>query len=194
MSVTSRRAFIGGVAGGLLVAPIIIFAQQPAKVPRIGVLGNVDGPAWDGFRLGMRELGYIDGRNIALEWRWADGRADRFPEIAIELAKLKVDVIVTAGTQAARAAKQATCSTPIVMTSSVYPDRIGLVESLAHPGGNVTGLSNIAPELWGKRLQLLKEAVPRVPRVAVMWNPTTPVEPLSFHDLMAAAAVVGLEI
>ena len=191
---TGRRAFIGSVAGGILASAFTAFAQRPAKVPRIGILGNVDGPVWEGLRQGLRELGYIDGRSIALEWRWAEGKTDRFSDFAMEFVQMKVDVIVTAGGQATQAVKQATSSIPIVMTTSVYPDKIGLVESLAHPGGNVTGLSNIAPELWGKRLQLLKETVPKVSRVAVMWNPANSIEPLSFQDLMAAAALVGLKI
>jgi putative ABC transport system substrate-binding protein len=192
--VTGRRAFIGGVAGGILASAFTVFAQRPAKAPRIGILGNTNAAAWEGFRQGLRELGYIDGRSIALEWRWAEGKAERFPDFAMEFVQMKADVIVTSGTQATQAVKLATSSIPIVMTTSVYPDKIGLVESLAHPGGNVTGMSNIAPELWGKRLQLLKETVPKVSRVAVMWNPTTSVEPLSFQDLMAAAAVAGLKI
>ena len=137
-SVMERRVFITTVAVGLLAAPFATFAQGPAKVPRIGVLGNVDGPAWDGFRLGLRDLGYTDGRNIALEWRWAEGKGDRFSAFAVELVQMRVDLIVTTGTQATGAAKQATGSIPIVMTSSVYPDKIGLVESLARPGGNVS--------------------------------------------------------
>jgi putative tryptophan/tyrosine transport system substrate-binding protein len=189
-----RRVFIGTVAGGLLAAPFTAFAQQPAKVPRIGVLGNAQGPAYDGFSRGLRELGYIDGRNITLEWRWAEGKTDRFHDFAIEFVQMRVDVIVATGGQATQAAKQATSSTPIVMTSSVYPDKVGLVESLAHPGGNVTGLTNMAPDLWGKRLQLLKEIAPKISRVAVLWNPANTIEPLSFRELLTAAAAVGLDI
>ncbi|MEO5843357.1 MAG: ABC transporter substrate-binding protein [Caldimonas sp.] len=183
------------VAGGLLFAPLITFAQQSTKIPRIGVFGGSrDGPLWDGLRRGLRELGYIEGRNITVEWRWSEGKTERFSDFALEFAQMKVDLIVTAGVQATRAAKQATSSTPIVMASSAYPDKVGLVESLAHPGGSVTGLTNNAPELMGKRLQLLQEIAPKVSSVAVMWNPANPVEPISFRELLAAAAVVGLEI
>ena len=193
--VTSRRAFIDGVAGGLLVAPFSIFAQQPAKVPRIGVFGgSKDGPSSDSFRQALRELGYTEGRNITVEWRWSEGKTERFSEFAFELVQMKVDLIVTLGVQASRAAKQATSSIPIVMWTASYPDKVGLVESLAHPGGNITGVSNIAPELMGKRLQMLKEIAPRVSRVAVMWNPANPVEPISFQGLLVAAAVVGFDI
>jgi putative ABC transport system substrate-binding protein len=129
-----------------------------------------------------------------MEWRWSEGRTDRLPALALELVQLNVDVIVVTSTQAARAAKQATSKTPIVMALGAYPDKIGLVESLARPGGNVTGLSNVAPDLMGKRFQLLKEVAPRVSRVAVLWNPASPVEPFGFSDTMVAATANGLEI
>ena len=126
----------------------------------------------------MRDLGYVDGRNVTMEWRWAEGRTERFPALALELVQLKVDIIVASGTQPIRAAMQATGTIPIVMTISAYPDKIGLVESLARPGGNVTGLSNVSPDLMGKRFELLKEIAPKVTRVAVLWNPASPVEPM----------------
>ncbi len=122
------------------------------------------------------------------------GNAERLPTLATELVQLKVDIIVAGGTQATRAAKQATSTIPIVMAVSAYPDKIGLVESLARPGGNVTGLSNVSPELFGKRLQFLKEIAPKVSRVAVLWFPESPAEALSFRDLQAAVAAAGLEI
>ena len=189
-----RRRFIGTLAGGLLASPFGAFAQLPTKVPRIGVLGNTDSPVWEGFRQGMRELGYIDGRNVTMEWRWLEGRTDRLPAQALELVQLNVDIIVATSTQSVRAAMQATSRTPIVMGLSAYPDKIGLVGSLARPGGNVTGLSNIAPELMGRRFQLLKEVAPKVSRVAVLWNPASPVEPFGFSDTMVAAAANGVEI
>jgi putative ABC transport system substrate-binding protein len=191
--VIDRRTFIGSLAGGFLACPFITFAQ-PAKRPRIGVLGNEDGPHWEGFRQGMRDLGYVDGSNVTMEARWSEGRTDRLPALALELVQLKVDIIVASGTQAIRAAKEATSTIPIVMAVSTYPDKIGLVESLARPGGNVTGLSNVTPELMGKRFQLLKEVAPTVSRVAVLWNPTSPVEPLGFRDTQAAAVAAGVEI
>jgi putative tryptophan/tyrosine transport system substrate-binding protein len=192
--VIDRRTFIGMLAGGLLASPFTTFAQQPTKLPRIGVLGNEDAPPWEGFRRGLRDLGYIDGRNVTMEWRWSEGRTDRLPALAIELVQLKVDIIVASGTQAVRSAKHATSTIPIVMAVSAYPDKIGLVESLARPGGNVTGLSNLGPELMGKSFQLLKEIAPKVSRVAVLWNPASPVEQLGFKEILAAAPGAGVEI
>ena len=189
-----RRTFIGTLAGGLVASPFITFAQQPTTLRRIGVLGNEDSSPWEGFRRGLRELGYVDGRNIMMEWRWSEGRTDRQSALALELVQLRVDVIVASGTQAVRAAKQATSTIPIVMAVSAYPDKIGLVESLARPGGNVTGLSNVAPELMAKRFQLLKEVSPKVSRVAVLRNSASPAEQLAFPDLLAGASVAGVEI
>ena len=162
-SVIDRRTFIGTLAGGILASPFITFAQQPAKLPRIGILGSEVGAHWEGFRQGMRDLGYVDGRNVTVEARWFEGRTDRLPALALELVQLNVNIIVAAGTQAIRAAKEATNTIPIVMALSAYPDKIGLVESLARPGGNVTGLSNASPDLMGKRFQLLKGSLRRSP-------------------------------
>ena len=189
-----RRTFIGTFAGGILAAPLASFAQQPTKVPRIGVIGGQEAPTWDGLRQGLRELGYVDGRSVAMDWRWSEGKTERLPTLALELVQLKVDIIVAAGTQATRATKDATSTIPIVMAVSAYPDKIGLVESLARPGGNVTGLSNVSPELFGKRLQLLKEISPKVSRVAVLWFPESPAEALAFRDMQAAFSAAGLEI
>jgi putative ABC transport system substrate-binding protein len=116
-----RRVFIGHVGAGLLVSPVTTFAQQPAKVPRNGVLANSESPAWDGFRRGLLELGYVDGRNVTMEWRWADGKADRYPALAAELVQLKADLIVTSSTPATLAAKQATSSIPILMLKGAKP-------------------------------------------------------------------------
>jgi putative ABC transport system substrate-binding protein len=192
--VIDRRTFIGTLAGGLLASPFTALAQQPTKLPRIGVLGNEDTPPWEGFRQGMRELGYVDSRNVTMAWRWSEGKTERLPALAIELVQLKVDIIVASGTQAIRAAKQATSTIPIVMTVSAYPDKIGLVESLARPGGNITGLSNLGPELMGKHFELLKEIAPKVSRLAVLWNPASPVERLAFKEMLAAAPGAGVEI
>ena len=190
-----RRTFVSTFAVCLFASPFTTFAQQPAKLPRIGILGNESkGTAWDSFRQGMRELGYVDGRNVTMDWRWAEGRTDLYPALAIELVQLKADVIVASSTQAIRAVKQLTGTIPIVMANSAYPDKIGLVESLARPGGNVTGLSNVSPDLMGKRFELLKEIAPKVSRVAVLWNPASPVEPLGFRAVQAAGAAAGLEI
>jgi putative ABC transport system substrate-binding protein len=189
-----RRACIGGVAASLLAWPVRALAQQPAKIPRVGILGNNPAPPWDGLRRGLAELGYADGRNVTLDWRWGEGKADRYPALANELVQSKVDLIVTSSTQATIAVKQATSSIPIVMLNSVYPDKIGLVQSLARPGGNITGFSNVSSELIGKRLQIVKELVPKATRVAVMWNPANPLEQIGFRDSTAAAAAVGVEI
>jgi putative tryptophan/tyrosine transport system substrate-binding protein len=193
--VIDRRTFIGTLAGGILASPMAAFAQQPTKVPRIGVIGGQDAPPWAGFRQGLRELGYVDGRNVTVDWRWSGGNAERLPTLASELVQLKVDIIVVAGTPATRAAKQATSTIPIVMAVSGNADKIGLVESLAHPGGNITGLSNVAADLTGKRLQYLKEIAPKVSRVAVIWFPESAAETVWFsQDMLAAAAVAGLTI
>jgi len=165
------------IAVTLLAVGVIAEAQQPTKVPRIGYLSN-DDPALesaraDGIRLALRERGYMEGQNIAIEYRYAEGKPDRYPELAAELVRLKVDVIVVAGGEGlARAAENATKTIPIVMVGQgLDPLKAGLVESLARPGGNVTGITNLGGELGGKRLELLKEAVPKVARVAVLYDP-----------------------
>jgi putative tryptophan/tyrosine transport system substrate-binding protein len=171
-----------------LVAVVITFAmwgaeapaQQPKKVSRLGYLSNTDAATEStragGIRLALRELGYIEGQNIAIEYRYGQGKVDRAPELAAELVRLKVDIIVVAsGDQWVRAAKNATKTIPIVMVGQgTDPVRAGLVESLARPGGNVTGLTNLARELGGKRLELFKEAVPKLARVAVLYDPANP--------------------
>ena len=176
-------------------------AQQPKKVPRIGYLSAVD-PASEStrseaIRLALRELGYIEGQNIAIEYRYAEGKRDRFPELAAELVRLKVDIIVVAGGDTLiRAAKNATKTIPIVMVGA-GPDPVeaGLVESLARPGGNVTGLTNLTRELGGKRLELLKEAVPKLARVAVLYDPATPASVLEVKEVLPVAArALGLTI
>ena len=138
--------------------------------------------------------GYVDGQNVTVEWRWSEGKPDRFPGLATDVVALKPDVIVASGTQAIRAAKRATSVIPIVMTTSSYPDKIGLVDSLSRPGGNVTGLTNLGPELSGKKLELLKEIAPKVSRVAVFFNPVSEVEPLAVRELSTVASAVGVEI
>jgi len=170
----SRRAFIGSVAGGLLAAPLAAEGQQAAKIARIGYLGfnrAANSHLPEAFFQGLRDLGYVEGRNVVIEYRDAAGKQERFPALAAELVALKVDVIVASGTPQALAAKQATRTIPIVMTSAGDPVGSGLVTSLARPGGNVTGLSFLAPELVGKCLELLTQAVPGVSRVAVLWHP-----------------------
>ena len=178
----------------LLALPFPAQAQQPKKVPRIGYLSASD-PASESaraeaIRLALRERGYIEGQNIATEYRYAEGKRDRFPELAAELVRLKVDIIVVAGgTRTVRAAKNATKTIPIVMTGGGDdPVEAGLVESLARPGGNVTGLTNLSRELGGKRLELLKEAVPKLARVAVLYDPATPASVLEVKEVLPVAA------
>jgi ABC-type uncharacterized transport system substrate-binding protein len=160
----------------LLVSSNIAEAQQPKKVSRIGYLSSAD-PASESvrsepLRLALRELGYIDGQNLSTEYRYSEGKNDRLPELAAELVRLKVDIIVTGGVPLIRAAKSATKTIPIVMLGQGSdPVEAGLVDSLAHPGGNITGLTNLGRELGGKRLELLKEAVPKVVLVAVLHKP-----------------------
>jgi len=159
----------------LTLNPLAAEGQQAEKVYRIGVLSIVPTPpVEDAFRQGMRERGYVEGRNLVLEWRFSAGRDERFADFAAEFVRLKVDLIVTVTNAGARAAKTATYSIPIVMGSSLSPERIGLVASLARPAGNVTGLSlDTGPEIVGKMLQLLKETVPRVARVATLASSST---------------------
>src|SRR4030095_1181908 len=169
-------------------------AQQPKKVSRIGNLSPVDAatdsPRAEGIRLALRELGYIEGQNIAIEYRYAEGRPDREPELAAKLVRLKVDIIVVAtGDRYIRAAKNATRTIPIVMMGQGSdPVKAGLVESLARPGGNVTGLTALTRELGGKRLELLKEAVPKVARVAVLYDPANRPSVLELKEFLPASA------
>jgi putative ABC transport system substrate-binding protein len=183
---------------GLLAAVPAAQAQQPARMPRIGYLGtsspSLEPHYVEAFRQKLRDLGYIEGQNIAIEYRWAEGQDDRLPALAAELVHLKADVIVTAGTPGTLAATQATKTIPIVMASSGDPVESGLVASLARPGGNVTGLSILAPELEGKRLELLKEVVPKLSRVAVLWNPANPVVQLVFEQTRLAASKLRLTL
>jgi len=192
--VADRREFIGSVAVCVLAGPRAATAQPAARLPRIGILANYEGSSWDGFRRGMRELGYVDGRTIAIHWRFADGKIDRYPALASELLQAKVDLIVTSGTPAALAAQKATGSIPIVMTISAFPEKVGLVESLAHPGGNITGLSHAAPEVTGKRLQLLKQLAPKTLRIVVLGNAASPIDVLAFRETQTAAAALGIEL
>ena len=176
-------------------------AQQPKKVPRIGYLSSGD-PAREStrseaIRLALRERGYIEGQNIATEYRYSEGKLDRAPELAAELVRLKVDIIVVAGgSEWIRAAQNATKTIPIVMTGTGRdPIEAGLVESLARPGGNVTGITNLSVELGGKRLELLKEAVPKVARVAVLYNPAIPSSVLEVKEVLPVAArALGLSL
>jgi putative ABC transport system substrate-binding protein len=192
--------FISLLPAVFLPAVSVIGAQQPKKVTRIGYLSGGD-PAREStrsepFRLALSELGYIEGRNIAIEYRYSEGKQDRLPELAAELVRLKVDIIVLLGGVAVRAAMNTTKTIPIVMMGiSADPVELGLVESLARPGGNVTGLTTLSRELGGKRLELLKEAVPKVARVAVLYEAGIPAAVLEVkEDLPVAARALGLTV
>jgi len=181
-----------------LATPCVTVAQQ--QIPRIGYLTGVfpcsgPVPSIDAFRQGLRELGYTEGKNIDIECRSADGKPDRLAELAAELVRLKVNVIIAAGGElVARAAKQATQTIPIVMTNAADPVETGLITSLARPGSNVTGLVTISPELGGKRLALLKEAFPKVDRVAVLTNPANPEQKVRLKEIEVAAQALVLQL
>jgi putative ABC transport system substrate-binding protein len=173
-----RRAFLSALGAGLLVAPPVAEAQQPARVPRIGFLGLVSASDFakqvEALRAGLGDLGYLEGKTIVIEYRWAEGKYNRLPDLAAELVRLKVDVLVTHGTPGALAAKRATTTIPIVMATSGDAVASGLVESLARPGGNVTGSTFFVPELNAKRLEFFKESFPHTRRMAVLVNPDNP--------------------
>ena len=177
----------------LLALGVTAEAQQPTKIPRIGYLGGT--PARTGaFRQGLRELGYVEGKNIVIEWRDREGQADRQRAVVAELVRLKVDVIVTAGATATRAAKETTVTIPIVMTQDPDPIGNGFIASLARPGGNITGLSNLNRELSGKRLELLKEVVPKLSRVAVFGSSTFPGTTQNLKEAELAAGALGVKL
>ena len=176
-----RRRFLA-LTGPLLVAPLPAYAQ-PSGPRRVGYLGTssptLERHYVDAFRQQLRQLGYVEDQHLVIDYRWAEGRDDRLPDLAVELVRLKPDVIVTTGTPGTLAALQATKTIPIVMASSADPVRSRIVESLARPGGNVTGFTILGPELEGKRMELLKGALPKLSRVAVLWNPSNP--GIAFH-------------
>ena len=192
----TRRAFIGTLAGGLLTAPLSAQAQPAGKVYRVGVLSPGAAPPGplEALRQGLRELGYEEGRNIAIEWRFAGATDERLPDLARELVHLKVDVIVSINTPPSLAAKRATQTTPIVIARVSDPVRTGLVASFARPGGNITGLSNFSDELSGKRLGLIKELIPAVSRLAVLWNADNPGIGLSVNELERGSSQFGVHL
>ena len=205
MTTLGRRAvalavamLVVSVAVCIVSAPPALRAQQPGKVPRVGILWAyspaVVSTLGDAFRQGLRGLGYVEGQNIVLEERWADGHFDRLPSLAAELSRLNLDVIVTASTPAVQAAQQATKAIPIVMTLVSDPVEDGVVTSLARPGGNVTGLSLMHPELSAKRVALLKEVIPRLSRVAVLWSPSTASYRTVLGETQTAARALGLQM
>ena len=193
----TRRAFIA-TATAILVAPLAADAQQAAKVPRIGFLGNstaaLEANLVGPFREGLRDRGDVEGRDVLIEYRWAGGKYERFPALIGELVAQKVDVIVTAGTPAALAVRKATPSIPLVMVAVGDPIGVGLVASLARPGGNSTGFNSIAAELEGKRLELLREVIPKLSSVAVLWNPASPFSVVAEKEVQAAAQVLRMRV
>jgi putative ABC transport system substrate-binding protein len=179
----------------LLAAPVPSPGQQPGKVYRIGYLsGSISNPSSQSFLQGLRDLGYVDGRNVVVEYRWAEGRFERLPDLAAGLVRLQVDVIVAEYTQASLAAKGATSTIPVIMVGVVDPVGVGLVASLARPGGNITGTSSMAAEIVGKQLALLKETVPNASRVAVLWNPANQALTLQVKEAEAAARALAVQL
>jgi putative tryptophan/tyrosine transport system substrate-binding protein len=187
-----RRVLMALLAGAVAAWPLAARAQQSGKIPRVGVLVSLSAPHpfTEAFRSGMRDLGYSEGGNVLIEWRYADAQFSRAVELASELVRLQVDAIAAYHTPAVRAAMNATKTIPIVMAPAGAPLEMGLVESLARPGGNVTGLSNMEAELGGKRLDLLREAIPALARVAVLAAKTDPFTPPFVQDLQSGAARV----
>ena len=183
---------------GILLGSLAAQAQQTGNVYRIGFLGNstaaLEANLVGPFREGLRDLGYIEGRNVLIEYRWAEGKYDRFPALIGELLALKVAVIVTAGTPATLAVKKATTSVPLVMSAVGDPVGTGIVPSLSHPGGNITGLTAISTEMDAKRLELLREVVPSVSYIALLWNAASPLQVLAEKQVQAAAQVLRMRV
>jgi putative ABC transport system substrate-binding protein len=189
-----RRKFIS-LLGGAAAWPLAARAQQGGKRYTVGIFSAGGEPSPNrAFFDALRELGWVEGRNVVFEHRYAENRIEQLPELAAELVRLKVDVIAAAGTLAPLAAKRATATIPIVMTAAGDPLASGLVASLAQPGGNVTGMSLMAPDLGGKRLELMKEVLPRLSRVAVLWNATNLYSALVFKETQAAGRTLGIEV
>src|SRR5262245_28717140 len=183
----------------LLAAPLAAVAQPQTKMPRIGYLsaasGNPTTPTVEAFRHGLRDLGWVEGHNVVIEYRWADGHFERLPALAAELVRLNVDVIAASPTPAALAAKTATATIPIVGMSLTDPVGLGLIASVARPGGNVTGMSySLGPEIFAKHLALLKDVVPKVRRVAILSNPAGPAQPATIRNIQEAARSLGLQL
>jgi len=190
-SYIQRRKFLATL-GGAAAWPLAARAQQPRRFPHIGIID--DSLHWNAFRHGLRDLGYLEGRNIAFDYAYGDGVPERLAEAAAALVRRPVDVIATFGTPASFAAKQATTTIPIVMISIGDAVRTGLVPSLARPGGNITGNTIFGPDVGAKRLQILKEAIPTVSRVAFLWNPDNASNVLQFEEIQAAAPTLGVTV
>jgi len=193
------KKIIGLALSAVLLALSFPAEAQPPKVPRIGILvsaGDPSGPSRivEAFRKGLRELGYVEGKNILIEYRYGLGKLDRIPSLVAELVQAKVDVLVVSSLVGIRAAKQATKSIPIVMLASIDPVGNGIVESLARPGGNITGLALLTRELSAKRVELLKEVIPGISRVAILWDAAAPGPALAFKEYEAAAQAFKLRL
>jgi putative tryptophan/tyrosine transport system substrate-binding protein len=192
-----RRAFITLLGGTAASVPLMARAQQAGKIPTIGFLGAATPAAWSAWTAAfvqrLRELGWIEGRTVAIEYRWAEGRSERYPEIAAEFVRLKVDVIVTVGA-AALAVKQTTPVIPIVFAVAPDPLGTGLVTSLSRPGGNVTGISNQSADLAGKRLEILREVFPALRQIAILANAGNPTSVQELHEVQTTARKLGLEV
>src|SRR6266700_776701 len=191
-SYLARRKFLATLGGAAAAWPLAARAQQPGKIPRIGIID--DSLHWNAFRHGLRDLGYLEGQNIAFDYAYGDGVPERLAEAAAALVRRPVDVIATYGTPASFAAKQATTTIPIVMIAIGDPVGVGLVPSLARPGGNITGSSILGPDVGAKRLQILKEAIPTISRVAFLWNPDNASNVLQFREVQAAAPALGVTV
>ena len=194
----SKKILLSAVATLMLASVFPAEAQQPKKVPRLGYLvanfPSTNPARNEAFRQGLRDLGYVEGKSIVIEWRYAEGKPDRLPVLAAELVRLKVDVIVTAGPASTRPAKEATSTIPIVMGFDNDPVGNGFVASLARPGGNITGLSTLAPEISGKQLELLMEIVPRLSRVAALGNSNEPGNAQALREVEVAAGAFGVQL
>jgi putative ABC transport system substrate-binding protein len=196
----TRRRFLVELGAGALAAPLACFAQQQGKVWRVGFLSSrrrpdsLDSDVFGAFQQGMRALGYVEGKNLAIEWRFADSKFERLPDLAAELVRLRVDVIVSVGTAAISAAQKATAMIPIVMATVSDPVGSGFVKSLAHPGGNITGLSNTAADISPKHLEMLLSMVPKLSRVAVLLNPTNSAHATISKIVQAAAHRASVKI
>jgi putative tryptophan/tyrosine transport system substrate-binding protein len=192
MPYMNRREFITLLGGAAVAWSLSARAQQSAKVPRMGIID--DSPVWNAFRHGLRDLGYLEGQNIAFEYRYAGGLPDRLAWVAAELVHRPVDLIATFGTPPTLAAKRATTTIPIVMIGVGDPVGAGLVASFNSPGGNITGNTILGPEVAGKRLQLLKEVIPALSRVAFLWNPDNASHPAQLAELRVAAETLGIKL
>jgi putative tryptophan/tyrosine transport system substrate-binding protein len=194
----SKKIFYVALSAMLFAYCLLASAQQPTKIPRVGYLAANSlsdiSARVEAFRQGLRELGYVEGKNIVLEWRSSEGKFDRLPALAAELVRLKVDMIVTPGAPATRAAKESTATIPIVMSQDPDPVGNGFVASLARPGGNITGLSSLTADLSGKRLELLKEILPKLSRAAVLGTSTSPGNAQALKETELAAGALGVKL